>query len=201
MLLNKPNAGTRWKIRPDGADKVTGKCIYLTDMHRPGMLYGKILRSRHAHARVLFIRTEEAERLPGVHAVITYRDVPGMNRFGIAIPDQPVLCEDRVRYIGDALAAVAADSLEIAEQALRMIEVVMNLYRCWIILKPHCVRMLRSFIRQATFCTEPHIGAVKYRTHSPAVRMWWNILITRRDKCIRTWKRKADYSFLRRTED
>ncbi|NTZ16775.1 xanthine dehydrogenase subunit D [Paenibacillus sp. JMULE4] len=123
MLLNKPNAGTRWKIRPDGADKVTGKCIYLTDMHKPGMLYGKILRSRHAHARVLFIRTEEAERLPGVHAVITYRDVPGMNRFGIAIPDQPVLCEDRVRYIGDALVAVAADSLEIAEQALRMIEV------------------------------------------------------------------------------
>ncbi len=201
MLLNKPNAGTRWKIRPDGADKVTGKCIYLTDMHRPGMLYGKILRSRHAHARVLFIRTEEAERLPGVHAVITYRDVPGMNRFGIAIPDQPVLCEDRVRYIGDALAAVAADSLEIAEQALRMIEVGYEplpvLDNPEAALRPDAPKLHPS----GNVLHRTSYRAVKYRTHSPAVRMWWNILITRRDKCIRTWKRKADYSFLRRTED
>lgn len=123
MLLNKQNAGARWKVRPDGLDKVTGKCSYLTDRQAPGMLYGKILRSRHAHAWVLSIRTERAERLQGVHAVITYKDVPGMNRFGIAIPDQPVLCEDRVRYIGDAIAAVAAETVEIAEQALRMIEV------------------------------------------------------------------------------
>ncbi|MFE5319033.1 xanthine dehydrogenase subunit D [Paenibacillus sp. NPDC056579] len=123
MLLNKETAGARWHTRPDGAEKVTGALAYLTDRHMAGMLCGKVLRSEHAHAWILSIRTEKAERLPGVRAVITHKDVPGMNRFGIAIPDQPVLCEDRVRFIGDAVAAVAADSLDIAERALELIEV------------------------------------------------------------------------------
>lgn len=124
MLLDKQQAGARWRVRPDGPDKVTGRLEYLTDKRTEGMLYGKILRSAHAHAWILEIRTEKAERLAGVHAVITAKDVPGMNRFGIAIPDQPVLCEDRVRFIGDAIAAVAAVSPEIAEQALALIDVV-----------------------------------------------------------------------------
>nr|WP_028547913.1 xanthine dehydrogenase subunit D [Paenibacillus sp. UNC451MF] len=123
MLLTKETAGTRWHIRPDGPEKVTGALSYLTDRHMDGMLHGKVLRSEHAHAWILSIRTDIAEKLPGVRAVITCKDVPGMNRFGIAIPDQPVLCEDRVRYVGDAVAAVAADSLDIAEKALELIEV------------------------------------------------------------------------------
>jgi xanthine dehydrogenase D subunit len=123
MLLNRESASSRWQFRPDGTGKVTGDMPYMTDLSYPGMLVAKVLRSEHPHAWILSIHTDRALKLPGVRAVITYRDVPGMNRFGIIMPDQPVLCEDRVRYLGDAIAAVAADSEDIAEQALRLIEV------------------------------------------------------------------------------
>ncbi|WP_424765512.1 xanthine dehydrogenase subunit D [Paenibacillus sp. sgz302251] len=123
MLLNRGSSGGRWRIRPDGPAKVTGSLIYLTDMTRADMLYGLVLRSEHPHARIVAIRTDTAKQLPGVHAVLTYLDVPGLNAFGIAHPDQPVLCEDRARYVGDALATVAADTLSIAEQAIKLIEV------------------------------------------------------------------------------
>lgn len=123
MKLNAETANNRWRVRPDGPDKVTGALRYLTDLTVPDMLHGKVLRSPHPHAWILAINTEKAERLPGVHAVITHRDVPGMNRFGIVMPDQPVLCEDRVRYVGDAVAAIAAETEELAEYALTLIEV------------------------------------------------------------------------------
>lgn len=111
------------RIRPDGKVKVTGELKYMTDLAFPSMLYAKVLRSEHPHAAIKSIRTERASELPGVKAVITYKDVPGLNRFGIVFPDQPVLCEDRVRYVGDAIAAVAAETEEIAVQALTFIEV------------------------------------------------------------------------------
>ncbi|WP_018662114.1 xanthine dehydrogenase subunit D [Heyndrickxia acidiproducens] len=111
-------------IRPDGMAKVTGSLSYLTDLSFPDMLYGKILRSQHPHAKIISIDTSRAEQLPGVAAIITAKDVPGLNGFGIVMPDQPVFCKDRVRYVGDAIAAVAAASVEIAEKALERIEVV-----------------------------------------------------------------------------
>lgn len=123
MLLNRETAQARWMERPDGEAKVTGQLAYLTDMSLPGMLFGKVLRSAIPHGVILSLDTSEARKLPGVHAVITSQDVPGVNRFGISMPDQPVLCEDRVRYIGDALAAVAAETPELAEQALELISV------------------------------------------------------------------------------
>lgn len=123
MLLNRQNFGARWRTRPDGPEKVTGRLTYLTDMTAEGELYGFVLRSPHPHARIVSIRTDEARRLPGVAAVLTCGDVPGLNRFGIARQDQPVFCEDRVRYVGDAVAAVAAETAEIALRALGLIEV------------------------------------------------------------------------------
>ncbi|KRF39775.1 xanthine dehydrogenase subunit D [Paenibacillus sp. Soil787] len=124
MLLNRDVYAKKWIIRPDGEEKVTGKLRYLTDLTAPGMLHGKVLRSRYPHAWILSIDTSKAVMTPGVRVVITAEDVPGMNLFGIAFPHQPVFCHDRVRYIGDALAAVAADTEEIAEYALSLIEVV-----------------------------------------------------------------------------
>ena len=122
-MLTRETAGKRWRIRPDGPDKVTGRLAYLTDLAAPDMLYGLVLRSPHPHARIRAIRTERAEALPGVHAVLTHRDVPGLNAFGISRQDQPVFCFDLVRYVGDAVAAVAAESIELAERALERIEV------------------------------------------------------------------------------
>jgi xanthine dehydrogenase D subunit len=123
MMLNRTTSGGRWRIRPDGPDKVTGKLAYLTDMSREGMLIGRVLRSPHPHAGIVAIHTDKARKIPGVHAVITHVDVPGLNRFGIVNPDQPVLCEDRVRFVGDAVAAVAAETPELAALALESIEV------------------------------------------------------------------------------
>jgi 4-hydroxybenzoyl-CoA reductase subunit alpha len=103
--------------------KVTGSAVYTDDMVLPGMLHGKILRSPHPHARILSIDTTQAEALDGVYAVVTGKDMPVT--YGI-IPwtrDEYPLCVDRVRYIGDGVAAVAAIDEETAQHALGLIEV------------------------------------------------------------------------------
>jgi len=109
--------------RVDGVGKVTGSAPYAGDISFPGMLHLKILRSDRAHARILRIRTDEAETDPGVVAVFTYKDIPGTNRIGGEKKDQPVLCDDKVRCIGDAVAMVAAETLESAEEAVSLIRV------------------------------------------------------------------------------
>ncbi|KPV42879.1 xanthine dehydrogenase subunit D [Alicyclobacillus ferrooxydans] len=124
MLIRPETMGDTWRPRPDGPAKVTGSLPYLTDLVFPNMLIGKVLRSAYPHAELESIDTDEAKRLPGVHAILTHEDVPRMNRFGIVMPDQPVFCEDRVRFVGDAICAVAADTAEIATQALRLVKVV-----------------------------------------------------------------------------
>ena len=108
--------------RAEGPDKVTGRTRYAADIPREGLLWGKILRSPHPHARIRGIDTDRARSAPGVKAVVTGQDVP--NHFmGKQILDMPVLCWDRVRYIGDRVAAVAAETPEAAEAALGLIEV------------------------------------------------------------------------------
>ncbi|WP_099303221.1 xanthine dehydrogenase subunit D [Bacillus sp. Marseille-P3800] len=114
---------TKQRIRPDGVPKVTGQLTYMTDLTFPNMLYGKVLRSAFPHANIIRLSTDRAEKLPGVKAVITHQDIPGLNGFGIIFPDQPVLCDKRVLYVGDAIAAVAAESIEVATAAIALIEV------------------------------------------------------------------------------
>ena len=109
--------------RIDAKDKVTGKLIYPSDYYSDDMLWGKVLRSKYPHAKIKSINTSRAEKLKGVIAVLTHKDIEGSNRYGIAIQDQPVLCEDKVRYVGDAVAVVAGETKEIAEKAIELIEV------------------------------------------------------------------------------
>lgn len=108
--------------RIEGAEKVTGRARYAADVALPGMLWGKVLRSPYAHARIRRIDASEARRLPGVRALVTGLDVPG-HSMGKLIRDMPVLCWNRVRYVGDRVAAVAAETVEAAEAALRLIDV------------------------------------------------------------------------------
>ncbi|AEW05677.1 Xanthine dehydrogenase [Sulfobacillus acidophilus DSM 10332] len=110
------------KLRVDGRVKVTGKAQYVVDMTLPGMLYGKILRSPLPHARIVAIDTEAARRLPGVFAVITGHDL-AIKPFGAFIADETGLARDKVRYVGDAVAAVAAVDEATAERAIQLIEV------------------------------------------------------------------------------
>ena len=109
--------------RVDAVAKVTGQAIYGTDMAFPDMLHGKILFSDRPHAEILSIDTSAALALPGVKAVITAADAPD-KRYGIYIHDKQVFAKNRVRYIGQPVAAVAAESEEVAYQAARLIRVV-----------------------------------------------------------------------------
>jgi xanthine dehydrogenase molybdenum-binding subunit len=109
--------------RPKGAERVTGAAKFTDDFSFPGMLYGATLRAALPHARILSIDTGQAQALPGVRAVLTHKDVPGRNRHGLVYHDWPVLCDDKVRYMGDAVALVAADTPEIAAEALKLIQV------------------------------------------------------------------------------
>ena len=110
-------------VRKDTTSKALGTAQYTGDLEMKGLLVGKALRSQYPHARILGIDTSEAEKMPGVHAVITAKDIPGENAFGLAIKDQPVLAFDKVRMMGDAVALVAAETDEQAEAALEKIRV------------------------------------------------------------------------------
>ena len=113
----------------DGVKLVTGRPAFTDDVHLPGMLYGKILPSPHAHARIKSIDATRAQALPGVHAVLTYKDVPRVphTTAGQAWPEpspyDTYLLDNKVRFVGDRVAAVAAESRAIAEKALRLIAV------------------------------------------------------------------------------
>ncbi len=109
--------------RPDAVSKVTGKGIYADDLYVEGMLYARALRSQYPHARLLKVDVSAARALPGVVAVLTAADIPGRKDCGVHEVDWPVLCYDKVRYVGDAVALVVAESEEIAEAALKLIQV------------------------------------------------------------------------------
>ena len=124
MTLNV--AGTS-VVRRDLEVKLTGEARYTADLKLPGMLHGAILRSPHPHADVLSVDASEALQLPGVHAAITPFDVPP----GRLAPDMRIL-DTRVRFVGDEVAAVAADDPDTARAALALIRVEYSVL-------PHCM--------------------------------------------------------------
>jgi len=110
--------------RLDAPDKATGRAVFIDDMRRPGMLYGALLQSPIPHGRIRSIDTSRAEKLPGVKAVVTAREA-GTVPYGVspARYDETLFCYDRVRYVGDEIAAVAAVDLSTAEEAVSLIKV------------------------------------------------------------------------------
>jgi xanthine dehydrogenase molybdenum-binding subunit len=123
--------GTR-PLRPDGADKVTGKAEFAADVRLPGMLHGRVKRSPHAHARIKRIDVSRAEALSGVHAVVTAADLPGLEdriaELGEASVNMRelagnILAHDKVLYRGHAVAAVAAVNPHVAGEAIELIDV------------------------------------------------------------------------------
>jgi CO/xanthine dehydrogenase Mo-binding subunit len=124
--------GTR-PIRHDGVDKVTGRAVFGPDFHTAGLLHGKILRSPHAHARIVSIDSAKAEAAPGVYAVVTAKDLPrqdgdqlvdlGVGPTRLEFMRDNILARDKVLYRGHAVAGVAAISPHVAEDALALIDV------------------------------------------------------------------------------
>jgi len=111
--------------RKDALEKVTGRAVYSTDIVLPGMLHAKVLRSARAHARIVSIDTAAARRAPGVHAVVAGADLPAhiVPFYGYFIKDQPIVALDKVRYVGDIVCAVAAETEAAAIAALRLVRV------------------------------------------------------------------------------
>jgi len=123
MKRDYVNIGKRLP-RVDAVVKATGEAKYAGDLSLPGMLHGKIVRSPYPHARILNIDASRAQRLSGVHTVVTGKDTIGFKAGGIsARGDEPYLALDKVRFIGEAVAAVAAIDAETAEEALDLIRV------------------------------------------------------------------------------
>jgi len=112
-------------LKVDARDKVTGRAIYSNDIYFDDLLYVKVKRAPHPHAYLRKLDVSKAEELPGVVKVITATDYPDLNKFGLIIKDQPVLVGigEKMRYLGDALAIVVAESREIATRALDLIRV------------------------------------------------------------------------------
>ena len=123
--------GTR-PVRPDGADKVTGRALYGADFDTAGMLHGKILRSPHAHANIKSIDTSKAEALTGVLAIVTFADFPQVEDAALDLGEEVttlhdlqanILARHKALYKGHAIAAVAATNPHMAEEAVKLIDV------------------------------------------------------------------------------
>jgi CO/xanthine dehydrogenase Mo-binding subunit/aerobic-type carbon monoxide dehydrogenase small subunit (CoxS/CutS family) len=109
--------------RLDAPSKVSGRLRYAGDMLMPDMLHMQVLRSPHAHARIKSIDVSAARELPGVSCVVTAADVPGEDGFGVFVHDQPIMARDVVRYVGEGVAAIAAEDVLTARKAMQLIKV------------------------------------------------------------------------------
>ncbi|MCX7918913.1 MAG: molybdopterin-dependent oxidoreductase [bacterium] len=150
--------------RVDIVDKVTGKTKYTADITLDKMLYAKVYRSPHSSARIVKIDSAAAKKINGVIAVITAADIPGSKFYGKAVQDQPVLAVDRVRYFGEPIALVIAESEPIAESALQKISVEYDplpaVYHPLDAMKPDAPKIHTEQIYQSL---APHSDAVNTR--------------------------------------
>lgn len=109
--------------RIDALEKVLGKALYAADIELEGMLYGAIVRSTRPHAKIKKIDPSKALSIPGIIKVLTAKDIPGENSYGVIRKDQPLLAADKVRFIGEAIAIVVAESEEVARKAASLVEI------------------------------------------------------------------------------
>ncbi len=109
--------------RIDAPGKVSGEAKYMTDISFPDMYWGKIVRAEVAHARIIEIDVSAVEAYPGVRCVVTAKDVPGVNGYGMAIYDQPVFAQEKIRFYGEPIAGIVAETKAIAEEAAKQIRV------------------------------------------------------------------------------
>lgn len=110
-------------IKKDANDKILGTAKYAADMTMPNMLFGGVFRSTIAHGVVKSFDPSAALAIEGVKCVLTYKDIPGKNRIGIILKDEPVLVDDKIRRYGDAIALVAAETPDLVQEALKAIKV------------------------------------------------------------------------------
>ena len=186
--------GTRVQ-RPDGIDKVTGRALYGADLSAPGMLVGRILRSPHAHARIVSIDTSAAEALAGVKAVVTSADFADLDEDYFVDVRDNCLARGKVLYDGHAVAAVAATTEAAARDALKLIkveyEILPHVTDVDEAMKPDAPVILKAALtkacRRAGRRMSPAILNSATATLKPDLqkRMWWLSALSRRQQPIR----------------
>src|ERR1044071_6090113 len=127
--------------RFDAPDKVVGRTEYVNDLNLPGMLHARLLRSPHAHARIKSIDTSKAKALKGVRAILTAADIPELHK-GASTRGHAIMAIDRAIFAGQPVAAIAADELSIADEAMDLIEVVYEVL-------PAAIDPIKSMARDA----------------------------------------------------
>jgi CO/xanthine dehydrogenase Mo-binding subunit len=183
--------------RVDGAGKVTGTTLYTDDIVLPAMLHGRILRSPHAHARILSIDTSRAEALPGVHALVTGREMPTPYCIIPWTRDETALCVDRVRFIGDGVAAVAAADEDTAIRALDLIdvqyEVLPAIFDPEAALAADAVQIHEAGKpgKNGNITKHVHLALAMWMQRSPRATRWWKRTITSRAAHTRPSSRTA----------
>ena len=125
LTMEKTGAGCLGKSIPriDTVMKAKGETLYVGDIRFDGMLHGKVVWSSHPHAEIVSIDTKQADQIPGVRLVLTAKDIPGKNLYGVLVVDQPVLAENRVLYIGEPVAVVFAEDFATAEKGAQAVKV------------------------------------------------------------------------------
>ena len=147
----------------DAYDKVTGRARYTTEeaLGTPGMLHGKVLFSPHAHANILSIDTSKAMKVRGVEAILTGKDTPD-HRAGLVMSDRHILCHKRVRFVGDAIAVVVANTVEAAEEARDLIdvkyEILPAVFASEEALNPDCQAVVHPDLPNYTRNAFPYMG-------------------------------------------
>ena len=123
--MNRPLSVAVGQSAPqiEAQEKVSGSAQYIADLYRPNMLYGALLQSPHAHARIVGYNLSRAAAMPGVHAIVTGDDVQEQWRMGAFIKDEHALAKGKARYVGEPVAAVAAETEALARAAAAAIEV------------------------------------------------------------------------------
>jgi CO/xanthine dehydrogenase Mo-binding subunit len=158
----------------DAVDKARGRTKFVSDLTLPNMLYGRVLRSPFAHARIRSIDTSRAERMPGVKAVVTYADTPGV-QFGPRTEDWTILAKDKVRFCGDEVAAVAAIDENTAEEALDLIRVEYE--ELPFVVDPIEARLVMLMQPSGTLFTSMKIGFTRIRCIKLTLSRWELLLM------------------------
>ncbi len=170
---------------------------YLSDMRPENCLFAAVLRSPHPHAKIISIDVARARAMPGVAAVITAADVPGRLRFGLRILDQPILCVDKVRTVGDPVAAVAASTKAQAIAACAAIEVIYELLPVVADPEQALAPGAPPFTRVATMFTRPLSSAGIWLPPFGRALISWTMFIIPHIRFPRSSRLKAHWLFRR----
>lgn len=161
----------KYRVRADARDIVTGRAVFLDDFTVPRMIYAQVLRSPYAHARILSIDVSEAEKMPGVHAVLTYKDLP--KGWTLGWPPHKDLMAEEVYFNGDPVAIVAADTVDLAREALHKIkveyQVLPAVYDAMEALKPDAPVLFPGKFKSGTNEVDP--GVPHFQPEGP----WWHV--------------------------